>query len=277
MTALVQPASPRHLHQKVTRHPTMLRRTLLVKYNILLATGEAAKAKADPKECEVCIANLEAIDKLIDKDEKTSKQSIMEAIRYEASHFSAMTFIAGSSSVNLHAAIDANLLDGVPQLISSRQSIMVDFQGTAATSKTSSPTRRSTRATARCVIISSRSAPPSRSPSRTRMPKDRVCKRLKQSNGEICNVKYQVQVDNNLSDEEMLAQLKKKRVKELKGILNDRGVKCEGPREGRLHQEDHGDERHEHGLRRQVDGAGRGRGDSLDARPGARRLEAGAC
>ena len=62
----------------------------------------------------------------------------------------------------------------------------------------------------------------------TRMPKDRVCKRLKQSNGEICNVKYQVQVDSNLSDEEMLAQLKKKRVKELKGILNDRGVKCEG-------------------------------------------------
>ncbi len=46
----------------------------------LFATGEAAKAKADPKECEVCIANLEAIDKLIDKDEKTSKQSIMEAI-----------------------------------------------------------------------------------------------------------------------------------------------------------------------------------------------------
>ena len=65
-------------------------------------------------------------------------------------------------------------------------------------------------------------------PFSTRMPKDRVCKRLKQSNGEICNVKYQVQVDNNLSDEEMLAQLKKKRVKELKGILNDRGVKCEG-------------------------------------------------
>ena len=56
----------------------MLRRILLAL--ALLATGEAAKAKADPKECEVCIANLEAIDKLIDKDEKTSKQSIMEAI-----------------------------------------------------------------------------------------------------------------------------------------------------------------------------------------------------
>ena len=56
----------------------MLRRILLAL--ALLATAEAAKAKADPKECEVCIANLEAIDKLIDKDEKTSKQSIMEAI-----------------------------------------------------------------------------------------------------------------------------------------------------------------------------------------------------
>ena len=49
----------------------MLRRTLLCL--ALFATSEAAKAKADPKECEVCIANLEAIDKLIDKDEKTSK------------------------------------------------------------------------------------------------------------------------------------------------------------------------------------------------------------
>ena len=68
----------------------MLRRILLAL--ALLVTGEAAKAKADPKECEVCIANLEAIDKLIDKDEKTSKQSIMEAITKQAarvnnSHF----------------------------------------------------------------------------------------------------------------------------------------------------------------------------------------------
>ena len=72
----------------------MLRRILLAL--ALLATAEAAKAKADPKECEVCIANLEAIDKLIDKDEKTSKQSIMEAITkheavWKSTHFSAMT------------------------------------------------------------------------------------------------------------------------------------------------------------------------------------------
>ena len=65
-------------------------------------------------------------------------------------------------------------------------------------------------------------------PFSTRMPKDRVCKRLKASNAEICSVKYPVQVDQNISDEELLASLKKKRVKELKGILNDRGVKCEG-------------------------------------------------
>ena len=72
----------------------MLRRILLAL--ALLATAEAAKAKADPKECEVCIANLEAIDKLIDKDEKTSKQSIMEAITkheavWKSTHFSATT------------------------------------------------------------------------------------------------------------------------------------------------------------------------------------------
>ena len=83
----------------------MLRRILLAL--ALLATGEAAKAKADPKECEVCIANLEAIDKLIDKDEKTSKQSIMEAITKHApvwkSNFTARLLIL---RVNLHA-IDA--------------------------------------------------------------------------------------------------------------------------------------------------------------------------
>jgi len=74
----------------------MLRRILLAL--ALLATGEAAKAKADPKECEVCIANLEAIDKLIDKDEKTSKPvrkstSVSGAPDNSSlSHFSAMTW-----------------------------------------------------------------------------------------------------------------------------------------------------------------------------------------
>ena len=65
-------------------------------------------------------------------------------------------------------------------------------------------------------------------PFSTRMPKDRVCKRLKKDNADICMVKYPVKVDDNITPEEMLAKLKKMRVKELKGILNDRGVKCEG-------------------------------------------------
>ena len=41
----------------------------------------AAKTKApDPKECEVCIANLEAVDKLLADSEKTDKLAIEKAI-----------------------------------------------------------------------------------------------------------------------------------------------------------------------------------------------------
>ena len=148
---------------------------------LALAASAHGAAKKDPKECEVCIANLEAIDALIDKDEKTSKQSIMEGITKHCG----------------------------------------DLQNEAPNPNLNSRDRKM------CYYFEPIRAAIAQ-PFSTRMPKDRVCKRLKQSNGEICNVKYQVQVDNNLSDEEMLAQLKKKRVKELKGILNDRGVKCEG-------------------------------------------------
>lgn len=56
-----------------------------------------------------------------------------------------------------------------------------------------------------------------------RMPKVRVCKKLKQKNDEICSVKYPIKVDK-APPEEMLAKLKKMRIKELRGILVDRGV-----------------------------------------------------
>ncbi|KAJ8601187.1 hypothetical protein CTAYLR_009765 [Chrysophaeum taylorii] len=56
-----------------------------------------------------------------------------------------------------------------------------------------------------------------------RMPNDRVCKKLKQKNDEICAVRYPVKVDH-VNPEEMLAKLKKMRIKELRGILRDRGV-----------------------------------------------------
>ena len=86
---------------------TMLRRILLAL--ALLATGEAAKAKADPKECEVCIANLEAIDKLIDKDEKTSKQSIMEAI---TKHLPRVLCYAVDDAIDATSFLRRRRLDG---------------------------------------------------------------------------------------------------------------------------------------------------------------------
>ena len=85
----------------------MLRRTLLCL--ALFATAEAAKAKADPKECEVCIANLEAIDKLIDKDEKTSKQSIMEAI---TKHLPRVLCYAVDDAIDATSFLRRRRLDG---------------------------------------------------------------------------------------------------------------------------------------------------------------------
>lgn len=43
---------------------------------------EAAKKQkeADPRDCEVCVSNLEAIDKLIPSDKKSDKQTIEKAI-----------------------------------------------------------------------------------------------------------------------------------------------------------------------------------------------------
>merc|ERR1719198_1389610 len=46
----------------------------------LMVAVAAAKKTVDPKECEVCISNLQKIDALIDKDEKSSQTSIYEAI-----------------------------------------------------------------------------------------------------------------------------------------------------------------------------------------------------
>ena len=230
----------------------MLRRILLAL--ALLATGEAAKAKADPKECEVCIANLEAIDKLIDKDEKTSKQSIMEAITKQAarvnnSHFT-IAPCAPREKLKLVSRADRLAPTGGPRRFCCPGARLLGARGgDGARRHTNSRVHanNNTRRRRHCGDLQNEQPNPALNardrkmcyyfepiraaiaqPFSTRMPKDRVCKRLKQSNGEICNVKYQVQVDNNLSDEEMLAQLKKKRVKELKGILNDRGVKCEG-------------------------------------------------
>lgn len=57
-----------------------------------------------------------------------------------------------------------------------------------------------------------------------RMPKERVCKKLKSKNDEICAVKYPIKLDQVASREETVAKLKKMRIKELRSMLVDLGV-----------------------------------------------------
>lgn len=54
-----------------------------------------------------------------------------------------------------------------------------------------------------------------------RMPADRICKKLEKKNDEICTVKYPKKLEQ---DADMPAKLKKMRIKELRSILNDRGI-----------------------------------------------------
>ncbi|KAJ1460956.1 armet protein [Pelagophyceae sp. CCMP2097] len=143
--------------------------------------SQCAKVE-DPKECEVCISNLEQIEQLIDKDQKASKQSITEAI-------------------SKHCG---------------------DLQNEKPNPALSQKDRKM------CYYFEPIKAAIAQ-PFSTRMPKDRVCKRLKKENPEICQIKYAVVVETaGVSAEEMLAKLKKMRVKELKGILADRGAACDG-------------------------------------------------
>ncbi len=54
---------------------------LAVLISVEAAMGKAKKEKAvDPKECEVCISNLETIDKLISSEKKSDKTAIEKAI-----------------------------------------------------------------------------------------------------------------------------------------------------------------------------------------------------
>ena len=57
------------------------------------------------------------------------------------------------------------------------------------------------------------------------MPKDKVCKRLKKDNPEICEVKYPIKVEKKEGEE---VDYNSMRVKQLKTILDQRGVKCSG-------------------------------------------------
>jgi len=63
-------------------------------------------------------------------------------------------------------------------------------------------------------------------PFATGMPKKKVCKRLTKENPDICDVKYPIKVEKK--EGETKVDYNKMKVKELKTILNERGVKCSG-------------------------------------------------
>jgi mesencephalic astrocyte-derived neurotrophic factor len=57
------------------------------------------------------------------------------------------------------------------------------------------------------------------------MPKQKMCTRLKKDNPEICEVKYPLKVEKKAGEKVDYGKMK---IKELKELLNNRGVKCTG-------------------------------------------------
>ena len=53
---------------------------LVTLFSIDCAAKKGSKKEEDPKECEVCVATLEAIDKLIPSDKKSNKEAVEKAI-----------------------------------------------------------------------------------------------------------------------------------------------------------------------------------------------------
>lgn len=155
---------------------------LILMLVLQLAKGKKGAKEVDPKECEVCIANLEAIDKLIPADKRKKKDEIESAISKHCTK-------SGSGST-----WKAN-----PALTNPRDVKMCYYF---------EPIKRA---------ISQ--------PFSTGMPKGKVCKRLMQSNPEICEVKYPIKVEKKEGEEVDYGKL---RVKQLKTILDQRGVKCTG-------------------------------------------------
>ncbi|KAJ8939299.1 hypothetical protein NQ314_011156 [Rhamnusium bicolor] len=54
------------------------------------------------------------------------------------------------------------------------------------------------------------------------MPSDKICEKLKKKDAQICELRYDVEIDLKTVD------LKKLKVRDLKKILNDWGEECEG-------------------------------------------------
>ncbi len=124
---------------------------LFIVITVLLAIGLVSAAKKasapDPKECEVCISNLERIDKLLTDETRNNKESVREAI---GKHCTKSGF--GSEWKPNPALTSAKDVKMCYYFEPIKEAISVPFA--------------------------------------TGMPKDKVCKRLKKENPEICEVKY---------------------------------------------------------------------------------------
>lgn len=154
-------------------------------YCIVLISAAKNKSKVkevDPKECEVCISNLNSIDALIPKEKKKDRDVIETTIS---------THCTKSGASSTWKASD---------LLTDPKDVKMCYYF--------EPIKKS---------ISH--------PFSTGMPKAKVCQRLKKDNPEICAVKYNIKVEKKEGEEVDYSKLK---VKQLKTILDQRGVKCTG-------------------------------------------------
>ena len=157
---------------------------VLIAITLVLVSVEAKKKEkeVDPKECEVCIANLEAIDNLLPGDKKKKQGEIEKAISKHCTKSGAgSTWKASENLTNPRDVKMCYYFEPIKRAISQ--------------------------------------------PFSTGMPKAKVCQRLKKDNPEICEVKYPIKVEKKEGEETDYGKL---RVKQLKTILDQRGVKCTG-------------------------------------------------
>jgi len=148
-----------------------------------LAVSAAKGKKAeDPRECEVCIANLNFIDALIAPQDKKNPEAIEAAM---GKHCTSSGF--------------GSLWKPNPALTNPKDVKMCYYF---------EPIKKAVS-----------------TPFATGMPKDKVCKRLKKDNPEICEVKYPLKVEKKEGEK---VDYNKMKVKDLKTLLDQRGAKCTG-------------------------------------------------
>ena len=146
------------------------------------AAKKGGKKEPDPRDCEVCMATLTAIEALIPANKKADRGEIEKAIGTHCTK-------SGFGSVWLPN----------PALTNPKDVKMCYYM---------EPIKKSISS-----IFS------------LGMPKQKVCTRLKKDNPEICEVKYPLKVEKKEGEKVNYGKMK---IKELKELLNNRGVKCSG-------------------------------------------------